>query len=456
VNLTAPPIAPRAATFVVLSFEGPDRYAMAGGLGMRARELSTALARAGYDTHLLFVGDPRAPGTERAAGGLVLHRWCQWISAYYPEGVYAGEEAKRYDFNESVPPFVVERIARPAIEAGRLVVVMAEEWQTAEAACRISDRLHAAGVRPRAILLWNANNTTGFDRIDWGRLGYVTTITTVSRYMKQRLWSRGLNPLVIPNGIPSRLLRPAEPPGAAMLRRSLRKPFVLTKIGRWDPDKRWLMAVDTVAELKRRGDDAVLVALGGVEPHRAEVLQHARDRGLGVHGLAVPEPTLADLAHAFESATPADVLDVRSFVPLPLLRALYRASDAVLANSGHEPFGLVGLEAMASGAVAVTGGTGEDYAVHLQNAIVLETAEPAELVWQLRFLKAHPAVAARLGRAARATARRFTWERVLDTLLEKVAYLASRQGALPRGDAAGGARPRPRRAPARAGAAHAA
>lgn len=417
-------------TFVVLAFEGPDRYAMAGGLGMRTSELSRALARAGHETHLVFVGDPGAPATERAAGGrLVLHRWCQWISAYYPGGVYDGEEAKLYDFNESVPPFVVEHIARPAIVAGRFVVVLAEEWQTAEATCRISDRLHEAGLRSRAVLFWNANNTRGFHRINWGRLTFDSTLTTVSHYMKHRMWGWGVNPLVIPNGIPSRLLHAARPSDATELRASLGKPIVLTKIGRFDPDKRWLMAVEAVAELRRGGENAVLVALGGGEPHRDEVLGRARDLGLRVRTVTVDAPTLGACTRAFQAGRETDVLDVRSFLPLSLLRALYRAADAVLANSGHEPFGLVGLEAMASGGVAVTGGTGEDYAVHMENGIVVETADPAELAYHVRRLRTHPDTAARLRRAGRATARRFTWERVLDTLAEKVAFVAARQGA---------------------------
>jgi glycosyltransferase involved in cell wall biosynthesis len=124
------------------------------------------------------------------------------------------------------------------------------------------------------------------------------------------------------------------------------------------------------------------------------------------------------------------VLNIKSFVPLELLRALYRASDAVLANSGHEPFGLVGLEAMASGGVAFTGGTGEDYAVHLQNGIVLETADPEEASWYVRFLKAHPTVAATLARGARQTAGGYLWSRVVENLVAKVEFLAMRQGLL--------------------------
>src|SRR5438270_2558343 len=130
------------ATFVVLSFEGPDVYARAGGLGVRVTELSRALADAGYEVHVVFVGDPDLPGHESLIDGrLTLHRWCQWISAFHPEGVYAGEEGKWRDFTASTVDFVVEKIVRPAVQAGQRVIVMSEEWHTAEALCRIGDRL---------------------------------------------------------------------------------------------------------------------------------------------------------------------------------------------------------------------------------------------------------------------------------------------------------------------------
>lgn len=423
-------ISPANTTFVVLCFEGPDRYSVAGGLGIRVTELSRALAEAGYRTHLLFVGDPEAPPTEAALRGrLRLRRWCQWISAYYPRGVYEGEEAKLYDFNESVPPSVVDAIARPWLRPGRRLVVLAEEWHTAEALCRVSDALHAVGLRRQALLLWNANNTTSFDRIDWGRLGYVATLTTVSRYMKHLMWGRGVNPLVVPNGIPARLLEPIDARVVGRLRASLGRRTALLKIGRWHPDKRWLGAVETVARLKALGERPVLIALGGAEPHESEVLARAQALGLSTQTVRVPEPSLEAYAEAFAASGSAEVLDLKSFVPLPLLRPLYRACTAVLADSGHEPFGLVGLEAMACGALVFTGGTGEDYAAHLENAIVLETADPAEAVWHLRRLRAQPAEVARLGRAARATARRFAWPRVVERLVGALEFLAARQDA---------------------------
>jgi glycosyltransferase involved in cell wall biosynthesis len=296
--------------------------------------------------------------------------------------------------------------------------------------CRISDLLHGAGCRPDAVLLWNANNTMGFERINWERLGYVTTITTVSRYMKHLMWRCGVNPVVVPNGIPRRLLRRVSPPDVAALRRSLGKPVVLSKVGRWDPDKRWIMAMEAVASLKAHGVDTTLIALGGIEPHEAEVMDRARGLGLRVRTVALAEPSLTGCVRAFREAGEADVLNVKSSLPLPVLQAIYAASDAVLANSGHEPFGLVGLEAMASGGVAITGSTGEDYAVHFENGIVVETANPEEASWYIRFLKDHPAMAGRIIRAGRRTARRFVWDRVVENLLAKIEFLAAGQGAL--------------------------
>jgi glycosyltransferase involved in cell wall biosynthesis len=360
-------LSPENTTFVLLAFEGPDAYARAGGLGVRVTELSLALAELGYPVHLLFVGDPRAPGREiRLDGRLTLHRWCQWISSYWPAGVYDGEEDKLGDFTMSVPPFVVDCIAGPALEAGRLVVIMGEEWQTAAALSRIADQLGCLGGHEQAVLLWNANNTTGFHRIDWGRLTSAATITTVSSYMKHLMWGWGVNPLVIPNGIPRRLVAPVERVSAAKLGGSLDAETVLVKVARWDPDKRWNMAMDTVARLKADGRRVVMLARGGAEPHGGEVLAHADALGLVVHNVSVEEPCLDGYAHAFQQAGGADVLNLASPISQDMLRLLYHIADGVLANWGHEPFGLVGLEAMAAGGTAYTGHTGEEYVSHFE------------------------------------------------------------------------------------------
>jgi glycosyltransferase involved in cell wall biosynthesis len=424
-------IAPDNTQFVVLSFEGPDRYSLAGGLGVRASNLCQSLASSGYHTRLIFVGDPKQPGEEtREEGRLVLHRWCQWISDYYPDGVYQGENEKLHDFNESVPWFVCDRVVKPAVEQNKLVVILGEEWHTAEAMCRISDLLHSNGLRDRAVMFWNANNTMSFDRINWGRLAYTTRITTVSRYMKHIMSRMGIDPLVIPNGIPNSLLGRVSSRAAERLRKSIDAELVLAKVARWDPDKRWNMAIEAMACLKARGKKAVLLARGGIEPHGQEVLYNARSLGLKVRDVSTQGNTFKDYIQAIREGGGADVLNLRFHCPQSLLKFVYHTCDAVLANSGHEPFGLVGLETMAAGGIAFTGSTGEDYAIPYRNAMVMETADPKEIETYISYLDQHPEEKRRMRQAGRGTAGQYVWEKVIKNLIRKLEYQARLQGSL--------------------------
>jgi glycosyltransferase involved in cell wall biosynthesis len=424
-------IRPENTEFVILSFEGPDGYSLAGGLGVRVNNLSATLAKMGFPTHLFFVGDPRLPGEEkRYTKKLVLHRWCQWISEYYPDGVYHGEEDKVRDFNQSIPPFVTERVVKPAVDSGKLVVVLGEEWHTAEAMCRLSDTLHWAGLRDRVVMFWNANNTFSFDHIDWGRLSYATTITTVSRYMKHVMRRMEVNTLVIPNGIPKSLLERVDPNEVREVRHALNADLLMCKVARWDPDKCWHEAVAATAKLKGKGLNPTLLARGGIEDHGREVLSRARSLGLSVKEATTKRGSPHGYLAALRESTPADVIDIRFHMPQEFLRLLYRASDCVLANSGHEPFGLVGLEAMAAGGIVFAGCTGEDYAIPFVNAFVLETADPEEIVGYIMYLREYPEEAARMRKAARRTARLFTWEAATQNLIGRVENQARMQRIL--------------------------
>ena len=71
--------------------------------------------------------------------------------------------------------------------AATTAVVLAEEWHTARSVMSLSSLLERAGMRDRVTILWNANNTFGFDQIDWPRLKQAAPITTVSRYMKHQM-----------------------------------------------------------------------------------------------------------------------------------------------------------------------------------------------------------------------------------------------------------------------------
>ena len=111
----------------------------------------------------------------------------------------------------------------------------------------------------------------------------------------------------------------------------------------------------------------------------------------------------------------SDVVFLQSMLSWSQLQCLYRASDGVLANSGIEPFGLVGLEAMACGGLSFLGATGEDYATSGHDAISLQSSSPNELVAHLLYLRAHPDLAMQLRHQARKTAARFTWSHVIHT-----------------------------------------
>lgn len=410
--------------FHILSFEGPDAYSRAGGIATRVEGLASALADLGFETHLWFVGDPDLPGHEKQ-GDLHLHRWAQWVSRYHPGGVYDGEEGKRLEYAASLPPHLAREVLGPHLRAGGRGVILAEEWHTADAVLHLADLVGAAGLRDQVSILWNANNTFGFDRIAWMRLASVAVLTTVSRYMRQRMWALGVDPLVIPNGLAADAFDPPDPEALGELRRRFRDRTLLTKLARWDPDKRWLAAIDIVADTKARGWRPLLVARGGVEAHGAEVLAAARARGLQVAERTQTAPGISGLLAALADLGDVDLVSLRSQVAPCCRRVLLRGSDAVLANSGHEPFGLVGLETMAAGGIVCTGATGEEYALPSYNALVLEAGTADEFAASFQRLRRSPREAVAMRRAARCTALRYAWPRIVERVL------LPRLGALP-------------------------
>jgi glycosyltransferase involved in cell wall biosynthesis len=424
--------------FHILSFEGPDAYSRAGGIASRVSGLVRALADAGYETHLWFVGDPALRGHE-IQGNLHLHRWCQWISQHHPAGVYDGEEGKRADYVASLPPYLLGQVLLPHVQHGGQAVVLAEEWHTVDAVLHLNWLLRQAQVQDHVTVLWNANNTFSFHRIDWRQLAEAATITTVSRYMKHLMQGVGVNALVIPNGLATEALISPERRAMAAFRGRLRHRTVLCKVARWDPDKRWLLAIEIVAALKRQGWRPLLIARGGVEAHGHEVLAAATSGGLRVVERELPEPGVQGLMQAMEGLRDYDIVNLSSPLRADAQRVLFQGAAAVLANSGHEPYGLVGLETMAVGGVACTGCSGEDYAVPGYNALVLETTDPGEFVGLFAALRANPALERAIRRAGCATAKHYIWPQIIQRILLPRLSLFAPQATLVSGDQAEGA-----------------
>lgn len=101
----------------------------------------------------------------------------------------------------------------------------------------------------------------------------------------------------------------------------------------------------------------------------------------------------------------------------PALARLYAESHVCFMNSWYESFPLPPLEAMACGTAVVTTRLGtEDYAVDEENALVVPPRSPAALAAAIRRLIEDPALARRLALAGAESARRFGWDRAVDTL----------------------------------------
>jgi len=281
------------------------------------------------------------------------------------------------------------------------------------------------------------------------RLASAAMITTVSRHMRSIVRSCGADARVVPNGIPSTALDPAPRHETAAVRSALaERPATGTffKMARWEREKGWTQALDAVARGRTHERPLMLIARGGGPTGKGgEIQRAANDRGLRVASFDDERAFLGGLGAAVRDG--AEVVNLGFGVTPLLARTLYAATDGVLANSVMEPFGLVGLEAMAAGGVAFTGGTGEDYAIGGRNAVVLETLDPGEIVSRWMELASSPDDVARLRRAARKTARTYEWRAIVNTLVAALDQLGERQGlfaprAPSRGDEINSFRPR--------------
>jgi glycosyltransferase involved in cell wall biosynthesis len=396
---------------VLVAFEGPDRYSFVGGLATRMNDLAAALVARGHQVRHVFVGDPTAPHVEIGDSGLVLERWAQWISAHHPKDVYDGEEGKYDDFSRTLPPHLAD-LAAEAERRGERTVMLFEDWQTAAAAINAATLCRARGIS--APMFWNANNTYGFGRVEFPILRRVSSITTISRYMRMELLKVDVEAAILPNGIADRWLKPLPPSDAKLLKKAFGGRPTFVKVARFDRDKRWLWAIDAIAAMRDAGMRPRFLMRGSRSDYADVVGARIRARGLKVDRLELPPTaTPRDLASAL-STTTGDVVFLDFFIAERTLRALYAAADGVLANSEKEPFGLVGLEVMSCGGIAYVGRTGEDYAVAYGNSIVIQSDDPRELATAHTMLSEKPELAAQLRADGRATAKRFAWPRILD------------------------------------------
>jgi D-inositol-3-phosphate glycosyltransferase len=199
-----------------------------------------------------------------------------------------------------------------------------------------------------------------------------------------------------PPGVEHALFSPGNQDGARAAL-GLGSGPVLLFVGRIQPLKRPLVAVETLACLAR--EDARLLVVGGPSGTEGEVeYQRLQDR-IQALGLADRVTLVPPRPHHW-------------------LSTYYRAADVVLVPSRSESFGLVALEAAASGTPVVAAPVGGLRSVvdHGRTGFLVDDATPEAFAAQVTALIDNPLLAAEMALDAAEHARSFSWTAMAHSL----------------------------------------
>lgn len=232
----------------------------------------------------------------------------------------------------------------------------------------------------------------------------VTVLTCGEAALLHRAYGlSGARLQVVPAGVDlSRFSPPAEP------RPADRAPTLLF-VGRLQPLKGPDVAVRVLAEVRRTVPDARLRVVGG-----------ASGNGHGTTGPAQLEELARELGVA-EAVTFEPATDQAR------LARIYREADVLLAPSRSETFGLVALEAQASGLPVVAADVPGLQAVVGDGGVLVRGHDPAAHAAAVVRLLTDPDLAARTGAAGVEAASRATWDRSVDRLLGVYAQVVERR-----------------------------
>ena len=168
------------------------------------------------------------------------------------------------------------------------------------------------------------------------------------------------------------------------------------------------VAVATLASVLRDSPDAHLVVVGGPSGPRGDE-EVARIDAL-VDGLGLRDRVL------FVPPRPHE-----------LLSTFYRAADVCLVPSRSESFGLVALEAAACGTPVVASDVGglRSLVDHGRTGYLVEEPDPEAYAGWVRQILAEPLLAERLSTGSVLRARRYTWARAANLLVDIYADLTA-------------------------------
>jgi glycogen synthase len=328
---------------LILSWEYPP--VIEGGLARHVRKLSEELVRQGVTVDVLtrgasersVSGDPPVDGRTAVEerGGVSVHRvrepnWPRDLERFVAWVEHMNED--------------MLRAGEALAEEGSYDLIHGHDWLVAHACAALSDRLgvpflttihatehgrHQGWVQDQpqshihAVERWMAKRADSVITCSHYMRGHVADIFDID---ESRI-------TVIPNGIDPRDLRPVD--DLQTLRRKFAEPHerLVLLVGRLVYEKGFQLALDALpGVIERVGDVRFLVAGSGT--HEAELKEQAQRLGLTDQGIFL------------------------GWIGDDALHSLYRIADLCVVPSIYEPFGLVALEAMASGCPCIVADTG--------------------------------------------------------------------------------------------------
>ncbi len=318
---------------LLISWEYPP--VIEGGLARHVRKLSEHLVREGVEVHVLTRGDTGA-GEVEERHGVVIHRvrespfpkdvgaFLHWVAEMNVDMEELGQtlvDEQTFDVIHSHDWLVATAAETVARHAGR-------PWLTTVHATEFGRHQGWVQKHPQADI--HAAEQAMVTRADH--------IITCSRYMRSHVANvfgvRRWRITTIQNAIDLNDLEPVVPdlPG---LRARYAKPEerLVLLVGRLVYEKGFHLALDALAPVihKLGGIRFVVAGTGTAE---AELRRQAWRLGLSRQGVFL------------------------GWVGDDMLHSLYRVADLCVVPSIYEPFGLVALEAMASGCLCVVADTG--------------------------------------------------------------------------------------------------
>ncbi|HTA37234.1 MAG TPA: glycosyltransferase family 4 protein [Solirubrobacteraceae bacterium] len=322
---------------LLLSWEYPP--VIEGGLARHVRKLAEALVRQGVSVDVLTRGvaegpQPGQPGVDELAGVTIhrvrepswprdLDRFVAWVEQMNSDMLAAGEalaEEHSYDLIHGHDWLVAQAAAALSERAGVPYVTTIHATEHGRHQGWVQDEPQA---HIHAVERWMAQRADAVIVCSYYMRGHVADIFDID---ERRI-------VVIPNGIDPSELRPAGDLQALRGRFAEPDEKLVLFVGRLVYEKGFQLALDALPGVVERVEN-VRFLVAGSGTHEHELKAQSERLGLSAHGSFL------------------------GWIGDDVLHSLYRIADLCVVPSIYEPFGLVALEAMASGCPCIVADTG--------------------------------------------------------------------------------------------------